>query len=327
MRHLMYREALREAIACEMERDQHLFMMGYDVGKYGGEHGISGDLYDRFGDQRVKDAPISEQGIVGCAIGAAITGCRAIVEIPFGDFLPMCMDQIVNQAAKFYYTFGGQMKVPIVVLTTMGGYIRAAEQHSQCLEAWFTHVPGLKTVSPSTPFDAKGLLIEAIRDPNPVIFIGHKRLLPMKGEVPEEEYSIPLGVADVKKEGTDVTVVSTSFTLHMVVEVANQLEQEGISVEIVDPRTLYPLDKETILNSVRKTSRVVIVHEAYVTGGFGGEIAAVIAEDGFEYLQAPIKRVGAKWAPIPFTSVLEDYVLPGKDDIERGVRSVLSCAG
>jgi pyruvate/2-oxoglutarate/acetoin dehydrogenase E1 component len=323
MREIMYRDALREAMTAEMKKDPHLFLMAYDVGKYGGEHRISGNLYEMFGDLRVKDAPISEQTIVGCGIGAAVTGCRSIVEIPFMDFLPMCMDMIANQAAKFYHMFGGQMNVPMVVLTSMGGYIRAAQQHSQCLEAWVAHVPGLKTVMPSTPYDAKGLMHTAIRDPNPVIFIEHKRLLPMKGPVPEEEYAIPFGQADVKKEGKDVTVVATSYTVHLCLNVARKLEEEGISVEVVDPRTLVPLDKETILASVKKTSRAVIVHEAHLTGGFGGEIAAILADEAFGFLDAPIKRVGAKWTPIPFPSQQEDAVLPQEADIEKAIREVL----
>jgi pyruvate/2-oxoglutarate/acetoin dehydrogenase E1 component len=319
----MYREALREAMIEEMHKDKYLFMIGYDVGKYGGEHRISGNMFDIFGDERVKNAPISEQAIIGCAIGASITGCRVIAEIPFGDFLPMCMDMIVNQAAKFYYTFGGQMNVPIVILTSMGGYIRAAEQHSQCFESWFMHVPGLKTVCPSTPYEAKGMMKTAINDPNPVIFIGHKKLLPMKGEVPQEEYTVSFGVADIKKEGDDVTLIAISYLVHPALRVAEKLEGEGISVEVVDPRSLVPLDKDTIINSVKKTGRVVIAHEAYLRGGPGGEIAAIIADEAFGYLDAPIKRVGAKWAPIPFPSVLEDYVLPSEGDIEKAVREVL----
>ena len=324
MREIMYREALREAMAEEMKKDEHLFLLAYDVGKYGGEHRISGDLYHMYGDLRVKDAPISEQGIVGCGIGAAITGCRSIVEIPFMDFMPMCMDMIVNQAAKFYHMFGGQMNVPMVILTSVGGYIRAAQQHSQCLEAWVAHVPGLKTVMPSTPYDAKGLMKAAINDPNPVVFIEHKKLLPMKGEVPEEEYEIPIGKAEIKREGKDVTVVATSYTVHLSLQAAENMEKKGVSVEVVDLRTLVPLDKETILNSVKKTTKLVIVHEAHVTGGFGGEIAAIVADEAFGYLDAPIKRVGAKWTPIPFPSVMEDYVLPGVADIVAAIQEVVA---
>jgi len=324
MREIMYREALREAMAEEMKKDEHLFLLAYDVGKYGGEHRISGDLYHMYGDLRVKDAPISEQGIVGCGIGAAITGCRSIVEIPFMDFMPLCMDMIVNQAAKFYHMFGGQMNVPMVILTAAGGYIRAAQQHSQCLEAWVAHVPGLKTVMPSTPYDAKGLMKAAINDPNPVVFIAHKKLLPLKGEVPEEEYEIPIGKAEIKREGKDVTVVATSYTVHLSLQGAENMEKKGVSVEVVDLRTLVPLDKETVLNSVKKTTRLVIVHEAHVTGGFGGEIAAIVADEAFGYLDAPIKRVGAKWTPIPFPSVMEDYVLPGVEDIEAAIQEVVA---
>jgi pyruvate/2-oxoglutarate/acetoin dehydrogenase E1 component len=319
----MYRDALREAMSAEMKKDPHLFLMAYDVGKYGGEHRISGNLYEMFGDLRVKDSPISEQALVGCGIGAAVTGCRSIVEIPFMDFLPMCMDMITNQAAKFSHMFGGQMHVPLVVLTAMGGYIRAAQQHSQCLEAWVAHVPGLKTVIPSTPSDAKGLMKTAIDDPNPVIFITHKALLATKGPVPEEQYSIPFGKADIKREGKDVTVVATSYMVHLCLNVADKLAKEGISVEVLDPRTLVPLDKQAILESVKKTTRAVIVHEAHLTGGFGGEIAAIIADEAFGYLDAPIKRVGAKWSPIPFPSQQEDAVLPQEADIERAIRDVL----
>jgi pyruvate/2-oxoglutarate/acetoin dehydrogenase E1 component len=252
-----------------------------------------------------------------------VTGCRPIAEIPFNDFITMPMDQIVNQVAKFRHTFGGQCTVPLVIRTAIGGYIRAAQQHSQCLESWFIHVPGLKVVAPSTHYDAKGLLKTAIRDDNPVIFVEHKYMYPMKGDVPDEEYTLPLGVADVKKAGKDVTVISYSYLLHKCLSVANKLEKESISVEVVDPRTLSPLDKETILNSVKKTGKVVIAHEAHLRGGVGAEIAAVVADEGFEYLDAPVKRIGAKEAPIPFPSVLEDAVLPQEDDIENAIREIL----
>lgn len=323
MRKIEYRQAVREAMTEEMRKNPHLFLMAYDIGQYGGEFRTSTGMWEEFGDRRVQDAPIAEQGIVGLAVGAAVTGCPAIVEIPFMDFIPMAMDQIVNQAAKFFYTFGGQRSVPITIRTAMGGYIRAGEQHSQCLENWFVHVPGLKVIMPSTPYDAKGMLKAAINDPNPVLCVEHKFMYPMKGEVPEDEYVIPLGVADIKKEGNDVTVIATSYMVHKALNVAHKLEKEGISVEVVDPRTLVPLDEETILNSVRKTSKVVIVHEAVVRGGWGGEMAAIIAEKAFGYLDAPILRVGARNAPIPFPEVLEDYVLPGEDDIEAAIRKLL----
>ncbi len=323
MKTLTYREAVREAMREEMRKNEYIFLMGQDVGPYGGEHRVSGDLHSEFGEWRVKDAPISEQGIIGCALGASITGCRAIAEIPFMDFIMLPMDQICNQVAKYLYTFGGQASVPLVIRTAMGGYIRAAEQHSQCLEAWFIHIPGLKVVIPSTPYDVKGLLKTAIRDNNPVIFVEHKYLYGMKGQIPEEEYTIPLGVADIKKEGNDVSVIATSYMVHKALNVANKLEKEGISVEVVDPRTLVPLDKETILKSVEKTSRAIIVHEAPLRGGIGGEIAAIIADEGFEYLDAPIKRIGAKDAPIPFPSVLEDFVLPSEVGIEKTIKELL----
>ena len=320
---LSFREAIREAMREEMRRDSSIFLIGTDVGPYGGEFRVSGNLHSEFGEWRVKDTPISEQGIIGLSLGAAVTGCRPIAEIPFNDFIAMAMDQIVNQAAKFRYTFGGQCIVPIVIRTAIGGYIRAAEQHSQCLEAWFCHVPGLKVVAPSTPYDVKGLLKSSIRDNNPVIFIEHKFMYPMKGMVPEEDYTIPLGVADIKKEGKDVTLISYSYLIHKCLNVAKKLEEEGISVEVVDPRTLVPMDKNTILNSVKKTGRVVIAHEAHLRGGIGAEIAAIIADEGFEYLDAPIKRVAAKDAPIPFPSVLEDVVLPQETDIEKAIKETL----
>ncbi len=323
MKTLTYREAVREAMREEMRRDDSIYIMGQDVGPYGGEHRVTGDLHSEFGEWRVKDAPISEQGIIGSALGAAITGCRPIAEIPFMDFITLPMDQIVNQAAKLCHQFGGQTGVPLVIRTGMGGYIRAAQQHSQCLEAWFVHVPGLKVVIPSTAYDAKGLLKTAIRDNNPVIFIEHKYLYGMEGQIPEEEYTIPLGVGEVKKEGSDVTVIATSYMVHKALNVANKLEKEGISVEVVDPRTLFPLDKDIILDSVKKTSRAVIVHEAPLRGGTGGEMAAIIADEGFEYLDAPIKRVGAKDTPIPFPSHLEDFVLPSEEDIENTIKEII----
>jgi pyruvate/2-oxoglutarate/acetoin dehydrogenase E1 component len=323
MRTIEFREAIREAMQEEMRKDPLLYLMGYDVGEYGGEFRVSQGMYEEFGDRRVQDSPINENGEIGLAVGAAITGCRAIVEIPFMDFIPMAMDAIVNQAAKFHYTFAGQRSVPIVIRTAQGGYIRAAEQHSQCFENWFVHVPGLKVVMPSTGYDAKGLLKSAIADPDPIVFVEHKFMYPMKFEVPEEEYTIPLGSADIKKEGKDVTVIATSYMVHLALNAAAKLEKEGISVEVVDPRSLVPLDEEKILESVKKTNRVVIVHEAHVRGGWGGEMAAIIADKAFAYLDAPIKRVGAKNAPIPFPQVLEEYVLPSEADIIDAVHATL----
>lgn len=286
MKKISYREAIREAIREEMRKEKFLFFIGQDVGAYCGEHRISGDLFEEFGEMRVRDAPISEQGIVGCALGASITGSKAIAEIPFMDFITLPMDQICNQAAKYFYTFGGQVNVPLVLRTAMGGYVTAAEQQSQCLEAWFVHVPGLKVLVPSTPYGVKGLLKTSICNKNPVIFIEHKYLYGFEGEIPEEEYKIPLGVADIKKE--------------------------GVSIEVIDPRTLVPLDKEAILNSVKKTGKLIIVHEAPVRGGIGGEISAIVADECMDFIDAPIKRVGAKYATIPFRSVLERFVLPNE---------------
>ena len=324
MRKIEFRTAVREAMEEEMRKDPLLFLFGYDVGEYGGEFRVSQGMHAEFGDRRVQDAPINENGMVGLGVGASITGTKAIIEIAFMDFLPMAMDAIVNQAAKFNYTFAGQRSVPLVLRTAMGGYIRAAEQHSQCLENWFVHVPGLKVVVPSTGYDAKGLLKSAILDPNPVIFVEHKFMYPMKSEVPEEEYTIPLGSADVKREGTDVTVIAYSYMVHLTLNVAKKLEKEGISVEVVAPRSLVPLDEETILNSVRKTNRVVIVHEAHERGGWGGEMAAIIADKAFSDLDAPIKRVGARNTPIPFPAQLEEFILPSEDRIEAAIREVLA---
>ncbi len=318
-----YRDVIRETMREEMSRDKNIFILGTDVGPYGGKFRVSDNLWSEFGEWRVKDTPISEQAIIGCALGASITGCRAIADIPFCDFITMAMDQIVNQAAKFSYIFGGQVSVPMVIRTAIGGYIRAAEQHSQCLEAWFCHVPGLKVVVPSTHYNVKGLLKTAIRDDNPVIFIEHKFMYSMKGEFPEGDYTIPFGVADIKKEGKDVTIISYSYLIYKCLKVAEKFEKEGISVEVIDLRTLVPLDKETIIKSVEKTGRVVIAHEAHLNGGFGGEIAALIADEGFKYLKTPVKRIGAKDVPIPFPSVLEDVILPQEADIEKTIRKIL----
>ncbi|MBA7493168.1 2-oxoisovalerate dehydrogenase subunit beta [subsurface metagenome] len=321
MRTLTYGQAIKEAIQQEMRRDDCLFILGEDLG-YGGEHGIVVGLIDEFGPERVRDTAISEAAIIGAALGASCTGCRVIADVPFNEFAILGMDQIYNQTAKFRYMFGGKAMVPVVIRTAMGGYIRAGAHHSQCLEAWFAHVPGLITVTPSTPYDAKGLLKEAIRCDDPIMFFEHKALYDYQGEVPEGEYLLPLGKADIKREGTEVTVVAYSLTIHKVLSVAQKLKGE-ISVEVIDPRTLTPLDDKTILNSVKKTGRVVIVHEAWTHGGFGGEIAARIADQGFYSLDAPIKRVGAKHFPIPFAPELEDYILPQEEDIEKAIREVM----
>ncbi len=320
---MMYRDAINQAMIEEMTKDDKLFLIGYDVGKYGGEFQLSHDMFRMFGADRVRDAPISEQAIIGCAIGAAITGCRAIADIPFSDFMAMCMDQVVNQAAKFSYMFGGQAKVPIVIMTALGGFIQAGPQHSQSLEVWFGNTPGLKVVAPATPSDAKGMMKAALADQNPVVFFTHKALYAMKGDVPAEEYSIPLGKAEVKKGGSDVTLITYSYMLHRALKVARALEKDGVSVEVVDLRSLVPLDKATVLESVKKTGRVVILHEAPKSGGFGGEVAAVIAEEGFRDLKAPVARVGAKWAPLGTLAVLENEVLPSEADIEKSLRATV----
>ncbi|NLG87579.1 MAG: alpha-ketoacid dehydrogenase subunit beta [Firmicutes bacterium] len=323
MRQLSYSEAIREALRLEMRRDSNVFILGEDVGQFGGCFGVTGDLWKEFGEDRVRDTPISETAIIGTAVGAAVTGMRPVAEIMFCDFLTVCMDQLVNQAAKMRYMFGGKAVVPLTVRTPVGGGISAAAQHSQSLEAWFTHVPGLKVVMPSTAADAKGLLTAAIRDDNPVMFFEHKLLYPVKGDVPEGEYVIPLGQADVKREGSDVTVIATSIMVNRALEAAEALAAEGISLEVIDPRTLVPLDEETILASVEKTGRVVIAHEAVTRSGFGAEIAAIIAEKALDYLDAPIKRVGSKPAPIPFSGVLEQFVLPGSQDIIAAVKELV----
>jgi len=315
-------EAIRETIRQEMAADPYLFLIGEDVGKYGGEQGVTGNLWHQFGTDRVRDAPIAEASIIGCGLGAAMTGCRAIAEIPFGDFLGMCMDQIYNQAAKMRYMSGGQAQVNLVIRTTMGGYIRAAEQHSQCLPSWFVHVPGIKVVVPSMPDDAAGLLRASLRDGNPVIFFEHSELYPLVGEVPDDaDFVVPLGKARVIREGTDCTLIATALQVHRSIEAAGRLASSGIDVEIIDPRTLDPLDMDTILGSVQKTGHAVIVHETWVTGGYGAEIAAVLADEGIDYLDGPVKRVGAKHAPIPFSPPLEDYVLPQVDDIVQAVEA------
>ncbi|NPV69339.1 MAG: alpha-ketoacid dehydrogenase subunit beta [Firmicutes bacterium] len=321
---MTYAEAVRDALREEMRRDPSVFVLGEDVARFGGCFGVTGNLWTEFGEDRVRDTPISETAIIGTAVGAAATGMRPVAEIMFCDFLTVCMDQLVNQAAKMRYMFGGKARLPIVVRSPIGGGICAAAQHSQSLEAWFAHIPGLKVAMPSNPADAKGLLISAIRDDNPVMFFEHKVLYSSKGPVPEGSYTIPLGKACVKREGSDVTVVATSIMVNHAVAAAADLEKDGISVEVVDPRTLVPLDEDTILASVRKTGRVAIAHEAVARCGFGAEVAAIIAEKAAGSLKAPIIRVGAKAVPVPFSPVLEQFVLPGKADITGAVRKVMA---
>ncbi|HPC56884.1 MAG TPA: alpha-ketoacid dehydrogenase subunit beta [Caldisericia bacterium] len=321
MRKMNFAQAINEGIRSEMRRDPNVFLMGEDV-KFG-VFGVTAGLIDEFGEERVRDTPITEEAIAGGAVGAAAAGSRPIAEIMFIDFITVAMDQIVNQAAKMRYMFGGKIKLPITFRTMAGAGISAAAQHSQSLEAWFTHVPGIKVVFPSTPKDALGLIISSIRDDNPVLFIEHKLLYALEGEVPDTDEPIPLGVADVKRPGKDVTVVATGFMVHKALQAADQLAKEGIEVEVVDPRTLFPLDKETIYNSINKTHKVVIVTEEVKRGAWSGELAANIAEDCFETLKAPIKRIGSLNTPIPFSPPLEKYVVPNEVDIINSVKSIV----
>jgi len=324
LRKITYKEALKEALREEMRRDPTVFLLGEDIGKYwGGAFKVTEGLAEEFGDERVRDTPISENAIIGTAVGAAITGMRPIAEIMFGDLTALAMDQIANQAAKIRYMFGGQANCPLVIRTPFGAGVNIASHHSQSLEAWFMHVPGLHVAVPSTPYDAKGLLKSAIRGNNPVFFCEHKLLYPIQGEVPEQEYTIPFGVAEVKKEGADATIVATMYMVHKALNAAKELEAKGTSVEVVDPRTLTPLDKQTIIRSVKKTGRIVIVSEDCKTAGVSAEIAAIIAEEALDYLDAPIKRVAEPDTPIPFSPPLEQYVVPDEKAIIKAVKEVV----
>ena len=324
MRKVTYREALREALREEMRRDPTVFLLGEDIGKFwGGAFKVTEGLAEEFGDERVRDTPISESAIIGTGVGAAITGMRPVAEIMFGDLTALAMDQIANQAAKICYMFGGQAKCPLVIRTPFGAGVNIASHHSQSLEAWFMHVPGLFVAMPSTPYDAKGLLKTAIRGNNPVFFCEHKLLYPVEGEVPEEEYTIPFGVADVKREGSDVSVVATSYMVHKALRTAEALQKEGLSVEVIDPRTLTPLDRQAIVKSVKKTGRIVIVSEDCRTAGVAAEIAAVVAEEALDYLDAPVKRVCELDTPIPFSPPLEQYVIPDEKRIAKAIKDVM----
>ncbi len=324
MRKITYRDSLREALREEMQRDSRVFLLGEDIGRFwGGAFKVTDGLAQEFGDERVRDTPISESAIIGTAVGAAITGMRPVAEIMFGDLTALAMDQIANQAAKIRYMFGGQASCPLVIRTPFGAGVNIASHHSQSLEAWFMHVPGLHVAVPSTPYDAKGLLKTAIRGSNPVFFCEHKLLYPVEGEVPEQEYLIPFGKADVKKEGTDVTVVATSYMVHKALNAATTLLKEGVDAEVVDPRTLTPLDVATITGSVRKTGRVVIVSEDCRTGGVSAEIAALVAERALDYLDAPVKRVTTPDTPIPFSPPLEQFIIPNEQSIIKAVKEVV----
>jgi pyruvate dehydrogenase E1 component beta subunit len=324
MRELTYTEALRETLRQVMQADPSVFLIGEDIGVYGGAFGVSAGLIDEFGPERIIDTPISEAGITGACIGAALTGMRPVGEIQFMDFITLAMEQLVLQAAKIRFMFGGKAKVPLVLRTPAGSGTGAAAQHSQSLENWFVHVPGLKVVMPSTPYDAKGLLRAAIYDDNPVIFVEHKLLYKTKGPVPEEPYEIPLGESKVVREGDDLTIVATSIMVKRSLEAAERLAQEGIQVEIIDPRTLKPLDMAPIEASVKKTGRALVVHEAVKTGGFGGEVVARIVEsEAFDYLEAPVRRLAGLDIPIPYNRTLEYHTVPQVENIVDEARKLV----
>ena len=312
---LTFGEAVKEALAEEMRRDQTVFIIGEDVGEAGTAFKVLLGLIDEFGPERVIDSPISEAGIAGLGVGAAITGMRPVVDIMFGDFATLIMDQMVNQAAKTHYMSGGKLKAPLTLRTTMGAGRRSAAQHSQSLHAWFSHIPGLKVVVPSTPYDAKGLMKTAIRDDNPVVIFEDKMMYQRKGPVPEAEYTIPLGQADIKRTGSDITLVATSSMVHVALDAADALTEIDISAEVIDPRTMVPLDGDCLVESAKKTSRAIVIDEGYRSYGATAELAAVIADGAFYYLDAPVKRLGAMDVPIPFSPVLEDLTIPTNEDV------------
>jgi pyruvate dehydrogenase E1 component beta subunit len=325
-RELTFAQAVREALAEEMRRDSRVCIFGEDVAEAGTPFKVLSGLVEEFGAERVMDTPISEAGFTGMGVGAAMTGLRPVVDIMFGDFLTLTMDQMVNQAAKVHYMSGGTWKVPMVLRTTLGATRRSAAQHSQSLHAWLSHVPGLKVVMPSTPYDAKGLLKTAIRDENPVVFFEDKMMYKLKGPVPEEEYTIPLGVANVKREGEDITIVATSSMVQVALGAAELLEKIGLSAEVIDPRTMWPLDEKTLIESAKKTSRAMVVDEGYGRYGVTGEIASVIAEGAFYNLEAPVKRMGAMHVPIPFSPPLEDVTVPTEQTVFEAARALCAKA-
>ncbi|QBD78531.1 alpha-ketoacid dehydrogenase subunit beta [Ktedonosporobacter rubrisoli] len=324
LKEMTYAEAVREALSEEMRRDPRVFLMGEDVGIYGGAFGVTRGMLEEFGEERIRDTPISEAALAGAGTGAALTGMRPVVEFQFSDFMGIAMDQIVNQTAKLRFMFGGKAEVPVVFRGPLGSGTGAAAQHSQSLEAWFAHVPGLKVVLPSTPADVKGLLIAAIRDLNPVVFLEHKVLYKQKGMVPTGDWEVPIGKADIKRTGKDLTIIAWSIEVPRALAAAQRLAQDGIEAEVVDVRTLRPLDAETLIASARKTGRVLIVHEAVLSGGFGGEVAARIASsEAFYYLDAPIMRLGGAEIPIPYNPVLEKRATPQEEDIYQAACQLL----
>src|SRR5947209_1016788 len=325
-RELTFAQAVREALAEEMRRDSRVCIFGEDVAEAGTPFKVLSGLVEEFGRERVLDTPISEAGFTGMGVGAAMTGLRPVVDIMFGDFLTLTMDQLVNQAAKVHYMSGGTWKVPMVLRTTLGATRRSAAQHSQSLHAWLCHVPGLKVVMPSTPYDAKGLLKASIRDENPVVFFEDKMMYKLKGPVPEKEYTIPLGVADVKREGEDITIVATSSMVQVAMGAAELLEKIGLSAEVIDPRTMWPLDEKALVESAKKTSRAMVVDEGYGRYGVSGEIASVIAEGAFYSLEAPVKRMGAMHVPIPFSPPLEDMTVPTEQRVLEAARALCGTA-
>ncbi len=323
MRQITLREALNEALRYNLKNDERVFCWGEDIGVLGGAFGVTAELLEEFGPGRIIDTPISEIAIVGAGVGAALGGLRPVIEIMYVDFTPGCMDMIVNQMAKIHYMFGGQCRVPMVLRIVSGAMGENAAQHSQSFYSFFVHVPGLIVVTPSTPYDAKGLLNASIASENPVVFIEHKRTVNIKGEVPEEYYTIPFGKADIKKEGSDITIVATQALVHDALKVAGEIEQEGVSIEVIDPRTLKPLDMETVFKSVEKTGRLIVADEGWLLCGIASEIAATVAQERITYLDAPIIRIGAPDSPCPFSPPLEKAYIPGEEEIREAVGKVL----
>lgn len=322
VREITFGQAIKEALAEEMRRDSRVFVIGEDVAEAGTPFKVLAGLVAEFGPERVIDSPISEAGITGIGVGSAMTGMRPVVDIMFGDFITLTMDQMVNQAAKIHYMSGGKLKVPMVLRTTLGATRRSAAQHSQSLHAWFSHIPGLKVVVPSTPYDAKGLLKSAIRDDNPVVFFEDKMMYQLKGLVPEEEYIIPLGVADIKRSGTDITIVGTSSMVHVALAAADMLTRTGISAEVIDVRTTAPLDRQILVESAKKTGRALVVDEGYQSYGVTAEIASIISDGAFYYLDAPVKRIGAMDVPVPFSPVLEDQTVPTAESVAEMAKAL-----
>ncbi len=325
MRELSFRQAIGEALDEEMERDKSVFIIGEDVGPMGGLMGEMGGLYDKYGAERVRDTPLSEAAILGASIGAAITGMRPVAQMRYCDFLGVAWDEIMNEMSKMKYVFGGEIKIPLTMTALSGAGTRQGAQHSQSMEGMLMSIPGLKIVLPSTAYDIKGLLKSSIRDDNPVMFIEHKMLMwrSVKSEAPEEEYMIPLGKADIKREGSDVTVVATALMVHRAQSAAEKLAEEGISIEIVDPRTIVPFDKQAVLDSVKKTGRLVVFTEECSTGSFAAQVAAIVAEEAFDYLDAPIRRVNAPDTPVPFGAQLEDFWMPDENKLIKAIKEIL----